>query len=69
MAKKYYIKKRDNPQLKQNYYVVLGQLTKKEADLKISNSIYGSNYLLEYNNKIDYNEAIKNFKLEGYLVH
>ena len=31
MAKKYYIGERVNPQLNRPYYMVYGQLTKKEA--------------------------------------
>jgi len=67
MAKKFYIKERFNPQFDKPYYVAKGQLTKKEAK-KIENSIYGNNYMLQYNTEIEYKEAIDKLKADGFKV-
>ncbi len=70
MAKQklYYIKERHNPQFKKPYYVPKGQLTKKEAE-QAENSSYGSNVMLEYKTLDEYNEAILNFRQQGFNIH
>lgn len=65
--KSYYIKERHNPQTGV-YYQTQGQLTKKEVKVKEKNSIYGTNYFLEYKTKEEYEKAIIEFKEKGYNV-
>jgi len=64
--KKYYIKERHNPQLGV-YYVLYGQLTKKDAKNK-EKSLYGQNIIISYDTIEDYNKAILTFKEEGHRV-
>jgi len=54
--KSYYIKERVNPQTG-TYFVLKGQLTKKEVK-KEEESIYGTNIMHEYKTNQDYNAAI-----------
>ena len=67
MPKKFYIKERDNPQLG-TYYVAEGQLTKKDARAK-ERSLYGANYLHQYETEQEYNAAIEKLKKDGKRIH
>ena len=67
MAKQFYIKQRNNPQLKKPYYVAEGQLTKKDAKRKES-SLYGDNYMIGYATEEEYKDAIKKLKANGYSL-
>jgi len=69
MKKKlFYLKERHNPQFKKPYYVREGQLSKTEVKKK-ENSLYGDNYMLSYNTRKEYNDAIEKLKANGYIVH
>ena len=67
MAKKFYLKKRHNPQFKNPYYVACGQLTKKDAKAK-ANSLYGDNFMIAYETEKEYNDAIEKLKANGQRV-
>lgn len=58
MAKKFYLKERHNPQLKNPYYFACGQLTKKEAKDK-EKTVYGLNIMIAYETEKEYNDAIQ----------
>lgn len=64
---KYYIKERHNPQFDNPYYVMCGQLSKKNAKAK-GGSIYGSNNMLSFDTESEYQEAIDRLKSEGMRV-
>ena len=57
-SKKFYLKRRDNTQLIEPYYVKCGQITKKEAK-KIEKAIYGENTMIAFDTEEQYNEEIK----------
>lgn len=61
--KKFYIKKRNNPQTG-IYYVCEGKLTKAEAK-KHENPLYGYNVMIPYDNEKEYTEAIEHLKSIG----
>lgn len=63
MAKKFFIKERQNPQTG-TYYSLQGQLTKKEAKKK-EDTLYGFNIMHEYPSEVTYNEAIAKLKAIG----
>lgn len=65
--KKFYMGERHNPQFKQPYYVVYGQLTKKEAKAK-GNCAYGSMNVLEYDTQADLDAAILQREFDGFRV-
>jgi hypothetical protein len=52
-GKYFYIKERDNPQLKSAYYTALGNLTVKEAK-KAEFSSYGYNTIIKFDTKEAY---------------
>ena len=62
--KSYWIKRRHNPQFKNPYYVLCGQLTKKAAKQK-EETLYGYNFMLEYKTIEDYKTAIKYLKKDN----
>lgn len=66
--KSYWIKERHNPQFDKPYYSACGQLSKREA-LRKENSLYGTNVMLEYKTREEYDKAIAKLFLEGYAVH
>jgi len=68
MAKKFYIKERYNPQLGRYYYVLKGQITKKEAK-KLEKTLYGHNCILEFNTEDEYNKAVEEISSLGFHVH
>jgi hypothetical protein len=69
MAKKrWYIKARYNPQLKDPYYVLYGQLTKKEAKEK-EKTLYGNNIMLDFSSEQEYKDKISEIKADGYVIH
>jgi hypothetical protein len=69
MAKlKYYIGRRDNPQLKQPYYRRYGQLSKTDAKKK-ENPAYGSMSLTGYDTEEEYEKEIARLVLEGFTVN
>jgi len=57
----YYIKKRDNPQLRKPYYIALGKISAKEAK-KREETLYGTNTVLKYKTKAEYEKAVSNLK-------
>lgn len=65
--KDFYIKERHNPQIKKPYYIAYGQLTKKEARLA-GNTIYGSNTMLSFSSKEEYEKKIEDLKNKGFNV-
>lgn len=67
MAKKFYIKERENPQFKKPYYQALGQITKKEAK-KHENTVYGWNNVRSYETEDEYNKALDKLKADGFRV-
>lgn len=67
-VKSYYIKERHNPQFDKPYYSACGQLSKREATKKES-SLYGHNVMLEYASLEEYNKALEQLKVAGYIVH
>lgn len=68
MAKKYfYIKERNNPQLKEPYYVPCGQLTKAEAKAK-EESVYGFNIMMKYPSEQEYRDKLKELKDNGFRI-
>ncbi len=69
MAQKFYIKERHNPQFKQPYYVRMGQMLAIDAKKYEDLASYGTNYMLSYNTKEDYEKAISEFKQKGFSVH
>ena len=66
-SKKFYLTERHNPQFSKPYYIKCGQLSKKEADLK-SNPLYGHNVMLSFDNELKYNNAIENYKSQGFNI-
>jgi hypothetical protein len=67
MAKFFYLKERHNPQFDAPYYIMEGQLTKRDA-IKKTKTIYGWNAMIPYENEILYKEAIDKLKEEGFSV-
>lgn len=65
----YYIGERINPQLPKPYYMALGLLTKKNANKYSKECLYGSISITEYQNKIDYDDAIAKLKENGFRVN
>lgn len=65
---KYYIVRRDNPQLPRPYFTAIGKVSKKIAKEK-SEAVYGSKTLLTYDTKEEYEEMLKFFKNSGYRVN
>lgn len=66
MLKKYYIKERNNPQLG-TYYVACGQLTVEEAKI-IEKSVYGTNFMLKFDTKEEYDAKIRELKIAGHKI-
>lgn len=66
MTKKFYIKKRYNPQLG-TYYVACGQLSKTAAK-RYESPIYGSNIMLAFDTKEDYKKSIAELEKKGIRV-
>jgi hypothetical protein len=64
---KFYLGKRDNPQLSKPYYVKYGQLSKKEV-VKKENCLYGNMSLTAYDNETSYNNAIDSLEKEGFRI-
>jgi hypothetical protein len=65
--KSYWIKRRYNPQFKNPYYVLFGQLTKKDAKQK-EKTLYGDNLMLEYKTLDEYQAAIKQLKKDKFDI-
>jgi hypothetical protein len=65
-AKPYWIKERDNPQLR-TYYVALGQLSAREAKSH-EWSLYGCNTMHRYDTEAEYVAALAKLKAEGKRV-
>jgi hypothetical protein len=66
--KKFYIKRRDNPQLEKPYYIAEGQLSKTEANRK-GRAIYGSNEMLPFDTVEQYEAELARLRSEGFHVH
>ncbi len=64
--KMFYIKERDNPQTG-TYYVAKGQMTKKDAK-QAENSLYGSNTMLAFATKEEYDAKLAALKAAGERV-
>ena len=64
----YWIKERHNPQFDEPYYVLCGQLGKREAKKK-ENPIYGMNFMLEFTTLEAYEQKIEELREEGKRVH
>ena len=66
-VKKYYVGRRDNPQLSKPYFVAYGQLSK--ADVKrMESSVYGSMTLTGYDTIEDFNQTIQTLESDGFRV-
>ena len=63
---KYYIKERHNPQLGV-YYKAEGKLSKKRSKEK-EGSLYGHNFMFEYDTEEEYEQAIRTLKERGERV-
>ena len=63
----YWIKERHNPQLGV-YYVPYGELDAKQAK-EFNNSLYGSNVMLKFKTRKEYQEKIDALKANGERVH
>jgi hypothetical protein len=68
MAKKFYIGRRDNPQLPKPYFNGYGLLTKKDAAKK-EDTLYGSMVLTSYDTEEEYETRINELKEEGFSVY
>lgn len=66
MSKKYYLKKRVNPQTG-TYYVACGQLSEASARRK-EGSLYGKNYMLGFDTEAEYNARIVKLRELGVSV-
>ena len=66
-TKKFYIGRRDNPQLPRPYFIAYNQLTKIEAKKK-ENCSYGSMSLTSYESIEEYNIEIEKLKKAGLKV-
>lgn len=68
MAGKYYwIKERENPQLR-TYYVACGKIAMKEAQAYERKSLYGSNIMHRFTTKETYEAEISRLKAKGKRV-
>ena len=65
--KKFYIGRRDNPQLSKPYYKAYGKLSKKEIEDK-ENCLYGSMTLISYETEIEYNNKLNELKNNGFSI-
>jgi len=63
IQKKFYLKERHNPQLGV-YYIAMGQMSKTAAK-QAEGSIYGTNYMIPFDNVEDYMGKIKELELAG----
>lgn len=66
-GKFWYIGERNNPQFKQPYYKVLGNITKSEAE-KYVQTIYGSNSVFSFNTEAEMLAKVTELKNAGYRV-
>lgn len=64
---KYWIKRRDNPQLDKPYFITYGKITKKRAT-EIGRTLYGYNTMLSYDTEEEYKKAIEEFRSQGFRV-
>ena len=64
---KYWIKRRDNPQLDKPYFITYGKITKKRA-MEIEHTIYGYNTMLSYDTEEEYKRAIEEFRSQGISI-
>jgi len=65
--KKYYIGRRNNPQLAKPYFVAYGQLSKADVKRK-ENAIYGSMILTPYDTQELYDQQIAALMAAGFSV-
>lgn len=65
--KKFFIGRRDNPQLKKPYFKAYGQLSQTSAKEK-EKSAYGSMSLTSYNSEEEYQKALDKIKSDGYSI-
>lgn len=65
-TKGFYIIERHNPQLGV-YYILVGQITKKEA-LEYEDTLYGSAIMLRFETKEEYNAKISELRNSGEKV-
>ena len=63
----YYIKERHNPQLG-IYYVACGKMTKKVAKAYEDRPLYGTNYMLSFKTKKEYNDKLDSLRATGESV-
>lgn len=66
-SKKWYILRRDNPQLPKPYFKVYGQLSKKEAN-KHLHTPYGSVSMMAFDSKEEMDAKMEELKNDGYSV-
>ena len=64
----YWIKERHNPQFDEPYYVLCGQLGKREAKKK-EKSMYGFNNMLEFTSLEAYEQKATELREQGKIVH
>lgn len=64
----YWIKERHNPQFARPYYQTYGQLPTRTA-LRLENTKYGTNIMLEFETLEAYNQKIAELKNAGFTVH
>lgn len=65
--KKFFIGRRDNPQLSKPYFKAYGQLSQTSAKEK-EKSAYGSMSLTSYNSEEEYQKALDKIKSDGYSI-
>jgi hypothetical protein len=63
----YWIKERYNPQFDRPYYVALGSISAHSANERIK-PLYGSNYLLKFSTKQEYEAKLAELKDQGFNV-
>lgn len=65
--KKFYIKERNNPQIKNPYYEAMGKLFKKEVK-DWENTLYGRNVMIPFETRDEYEKYIKDLEDGGFSV-
>lgn len=64
----YYLKERHNPQFDKPFYVKYGPISAAHAK-RLEQSIYGTNHMLHFKDKIAYETKIEELKAAGFHVH
>lgn len=61
----YYIARRDNPQLNEPYYILVGELSEQEVIKRSEGCLYGTLTYIPYKTKKLYNGAIQELKVNN----